>query len=362
MFAYDLMIHYVFQFQKMEDREPFECHIHSVSPLKKSSAQNKKFFNCWLQSNEEDVIRVVCFDPHRHDELSSLKTAKTAVKIQSYKKNQQGEITLDDKCKFIPVPKLGFQYREPVATNEVLSIAQLANVASEQLVKIKAEVTAVSGVKVLQTLHQGALKKQDVTVRDPTSSIKLVLWGNLVDSLEADTTYLLKNLKLKSNKYGRYLNTPKDAEFQYEVVEPFDQQLAEVDDPLVENQSVNGRIIAVSQANRKICCISCTRKVIPSKDSPGFGECEECGTLQNTEFCDIQWNVKLVIQSSSDPMIKRRVLLYNQQLMKLASVSNLQLDLNSVSEKELNLALLQAQLLTFEYESDTQKVTDISLV
>ena len=61
-------------------------------------------------------------------------------------------------------------------------------------------------------------------------------------------------------------------------------------------------------------------------------------------------------------MIKRRVLLYNQQLMMLSSVSNLQLNINSISEKELNLVLLQAQPLKFEYESDTQKVTDITFV
>ncbi|KXJ06662.1 hypothetical protein AC249_AIPGENE6379 [Exaiptasia diaphana] len=83
--------------------------------------------------------------------------------------------------------------------NDVVSIAKLVDVASEQLVKVKAQVLSISGPKVINTQHQGTLRKQDVTLRDTATSIKLVLWDHYVDSLEANKTYLFENVKLKSN-------------------------------------------------------------------------------------------------------------------------------------------------------------------
>ena len=203
----------------MEDDQPMKCYIHALCPVKNSSSK-RKFLNCW-QQNEEDVARAVCFAPAKHDEIDSLKKTKAPIKIYQYRRGPNGEVILDDKSKCKPVEDVGFPYREPAATSDVVTIANLANVATEQIVMIKAEVASVSGIKTIQTQHQGTLRKQDVTLRDPTSSIKLVLWGDHVDSLEANKTYLLENLKLKSNRYGHYLNTPKDVQFQYHIIEPF---------------------------------------------------------------------------------------------------------------------------------------------
>jgi hypothetical protein len=40
--------------------------------------------------------------------------------------------------------------------------------------------------------------KQDVVVADPTATIKIILWGDFVNSLELDNTYTLKNVRVKT--------------------------------------------------------------------------------------------------------------------------------------------------------------------
>ena len=129
----------------------------------------------------------------------------------------------------------------------------------------------MSGVKKIPTLRQGVLSKQEVTIRDPTSSIKVILWESWVNSLQSNTTYLLQNLKVKTNKHERYLNTAKDEKCFYQEAEPFQVPLAEVD-PTTEAASITGKIVAVQQATNTIACITCNKNVVPFPDDT-LGEC-----------------------------------------------------------------------------------------
>ena len=109
----------------------------------------------------------------------------------------------------------------------------LNSLAGEQLISIKAEVAQVFGVKTIHTLHQGILKRQEVLIRDTTSTTTLILWESYVDTLDAGKTYLLKNLKLKVSRNERYLNTAKDEVFHYAEEPPFIQPLIEVESDVV---------------------------------------------------------------------------------------------------------------------------------
>ena len=57
------------------------------------------------------------------------------------------------------------------------------------------------------------MRKQEVILRNPSGTIKLVLWEQYVDLLVPSQTYNLENLKVKVYNDQRYLNTPRDEEF-----------------------------------------------------------------------------------------------------------------------------------------------------
>ena len=145
----------------------------------------------------------------------------------------------------------------------------------------------VSGVKKTPTLCQGLLSKQEVTIRDPTSSVKVILWGSWVNSLQGNKTCLLQNLRVKTNINERYLNTAKDEKFLFQEVEPFQVPLAEVD-PTNETASITGKIVAVRQVTNTIACITCHKNVVPFPEDDTLGECQGCKLLQTLSSCNSQ--------------------------------------------------------------------------
>lgn len=151
----------------------------------------------------------------------------------------------------------------------VSSISALNNVASEQLISTKAQVVNIAATKVVNTQYQGTLKKQEVLIRDPTSSIRVILWESYGDTLTLNSTYIFKNFKVKlyKNTKERYLNTAKDVLFQANETSPFTQPLIDVNAELVSMiaSTINGKIIGFLPKNNSIGCISYRKKVVPNR-------------------------------------------------------------------------------------------------
>ena len=128
--------------------------------------------------------------------------------------------------------------------------------------EVKAKVTNIVGVKTQNTRYGHALLKQEVTLVDHITSIKLVLWEQHCDKLESDKTYILKNLRLKESNNTRYLNTPKSEEFVFEETNPFTQALAAVttDVESLSQNKIVAKLIAVYSASKSLSCASCNLK------------------------------------------------------------------------------------------------------
>ena len=77
-----------------------------------------------------------------------------------------------------------------ITANDVTNIASLMSVTAEQIITLKAEGTHVTSVKHIISQHHGQLQKQEIMLRDPTGTIKLVLWEQYVNSLVVNTTYM----------------------------------------------------------------------------------------------------------------------------------------------------------------------------
>ena len=162
------------------------------------------------------------------------------------------DIILNHQSKIIPNEETtGFSHSDDlIPSGGVTSISAINNVASEQLISIKAQVVNISAVKVVKTQYQGTLNKQEVLIRDTANSIKLILWESYAETLTLNSTYLLKNLKVKIFKNERYqLNTARDVPFQFTETSPFTQPLVDVNAELASMvpSTINGKIIGFLQ-------------------------------------------------------------------------------------------------------------------
>lgn len=262
-----------------------------------------------------------------------------------YTTSKTDDIILNHQTKIIPNEETtGFNYSDDlIPSGMVTSISALNNLASEQLISIKAQVVNISAVKVVKTQYLGTLKEQEVLIRDTTSSIKVILWESYTETLMLNSTYVFKNLKVKISKNERYLNTAKDVPFQFTETSPFTQPLVDVNAELASMvaSTINGKIIGFLQINNSIGCISCKKKVIPNSDNKDLGKCEDCNLIQIVSSCATQWFMHILVQSSTNPGEQRKLILFNKQVEELVTLLNLNLDLNSVNETDITLAILK---------------------
>lgn len=342
----------------VKEPDQLEGYIHSVSPMKTANISKKKYFNYSLQK-EDDTVRGVCFSPQKYAELKTLEKTKSPVKLQNYKVSATNDIIIDQKSRLSPMDHIPFVMSDVITANDVTSISALINVMPEQIITLKAQVTHVSPVKVMITQNHGPLRKQEVLLRDPSGTIKLVLWEQYVDLLVPSQTYNLENLKVKVYNDQRYLNTPRDEEFQCNETDPFEQPLPEPQQ-VIDTPSITGTVVGVKDITNITACTSCGKKTTPYQSSETLGQCQGCNLIQILASCDIQWSLRLLIKASDGS--KRIISVYNQQLLQLLNVLMIELELNLVSAEQLTVALLQnTTILCISYNASNNKMLDVQI-
>lgn len=197
---------------------------------------------------------------------------------------------------FTPLEKIPFAMSKIITPNDVTNIASLMNVTAEQIITLKDEVTHVASVKNLISQHHGQLQKQEIILRDPTGTIKLVLWEQYVNALVVNTTYMLQNLKFKVFNDERYLNTPKDEDFKPTEIEPFQQPLPEAEH-VIDPPSISEKIVGIKDVTTVTACNSCGKSTEPYKSSTNLGQCQGCNLIQILNLCDLNWSLHLVVKS-----------------------------------------------------------------
>ena len=121
-----------------------------MSPIKKASSSNRKFFNCTIQAKNSVIRAVFFFPPEKHSQLSTFEATKSPVKLQDFSysgENQSEDLVIHRMTIATPVSEVLFPITEELQKNAPITIASLQKLAPEQLVDFKAEVCAVSATK-----------------------------------------------------------------------------------------------------------------------------------------------------------------------------------------------------------------------
>ena len=138
---------------------------HSLSQVKNASNSGKS-----TSTAHCNVFRgihcAVCFSQQKHPEVTTFGKTKCAIQILNFTPFYT-HIILNHQSKIIPNEQsAGFNYSEDlIPTRVVSSNSALNNVASEQLISIKAQVVNIAATKAVNTQYQGTLKKQEVLIR-----------------------------------------------------------------------------------------------------------------------------------------------------------------------------------------------------
>ena len=339
------------------------CYIHSVSPVKNASSSKRKYFDFSLQTRDEP-LRALCFVSEKQTELKTLEQVKSPVKIQNYNRQKQ-DLLITKYTKIVPLDKddVNFPHTPMCNADGLLeNISSLQKVAAEQVVSIKAEVVQTSGCKTIHTQRYGSLKKQEVIIRDNTSSTKVVLWEEYVDCLEINKTYLLSNLRVKGSKSEKYLNTAKTEKFTFKETEPFAQPLVQVHEDLsLTTTTWTAKILGIQQATKQSTCVSCNKIVTPQSNDI-LAECTSCKMTQMQSSCPVQWYLKILVQNTDKLEQTHKLSFYPNLANQLFNILEVKLDFATATDTDLKVAVLQNQKnIVVTFDSFNYKVTDIAL-
>ena len=83
--------------------------------------------------------------------------------------------------------------------------------------------------------------------------------------------------------------------------------------------------------------------------------------MQILDACAMQWLFRLLVQNSTNPAEKRRLVFHNQEVKQLLEILDIPDDINTLSEWDITLKILQANKeIKVTFDSITYKVTDIA--
>ena len=337
----------------------------------KTSPSKKKYFNCTLQA-KDDPVKAVCYSPDKHSELKTVAKTKSPIKLQNFKKTDSSrDIVITKFTKITPLNKadVDFNFEENMtveSADTVVNISSIAKLAPEQLISVKGQVVSVSAVKKIslpQSNDITKLSKQEVVIRDTTASIRVVLWGDYVNTIIPQVTYLFKHLRVKGTKFEKYLNTPKTDPFTLEECEEFQQPLVEVDDELITSKTIKATILGIQDATRINSCVSCQKPVVQKNQSSPLGVCQSqsCHLTQPLSKCDVKWTLNVRVVTTVLPSNKLLLTMSHDAVEDLMLAINPVLNLSNISEDELVISILEAEkVIQFTYDN-FNKVTALQL-
>ena len=122
------------------------------------------------------------------------------MKIKTFSLNKKignDDILLNSKLSINIVAKVYSFVSDEYSEETILSISHLQKVFTDQIVTIKATIKSLSGVKKV-SVGESSIDKKDLTVVDPTGSIKVGLWGDYCEKeVVKDNTYIFKRFRYR---------------------------------------------------------------------------------------------------------------------------------------------------------------------
>ena len=237
-------------------------YVHDVTAVHGSG--KVRYITCNLQTSENAMMKAICFSPEMNTaRLTSAMEKKSPIKLNKYQYNEKFHNVVIDKNSTITIhPKaLPFAMKESMQKC-LFTIESLSTTMPQQLVRIKATVKKISGMKTIK-LERGNLTKSTAILVDPTGSINAVFWEEWSNCIQVDKTYVFTNFRVKRDNLTKelYVNTAKEG-FQFEETTEFEEDLAEAQLSVMQmaTREVVISVIGVKMVSTYHACSACGKK------------------------------------------------------------------------------------------------------
>ena len=253
--------------------------------------------------------------------------AKSPVKISKIGISK-GKAVIGPNSTITPVcaDSMKFNHNAKLAKHSLVNLGELETLASWQLVDVKVCVTDVTDVEDHRCFNGNIIAKQKVFIKDETAVRPLFLYGEDINKVNVNQSYIMKNLRLRIVNGKTFLNTTKNDRFEVEKIDSI-ENLTEADTTGITSSAMIGRISGVNVINQAFFCQMCSKK--GDIEENAFN-CVHCGIKVLKSSCTRKWTLKLLVTDVGTN--KFHILKFDNNLAeKLSTILNFEMN----DEKEL---------------------------
>lgn len=278
--------------------------ITSLSPVKKG--KNSVYFD-GIMSDGSSYIRVVGFSADQQKKLASLLELKEPTHLTNceIKRSCQGDKMEIMLKKFTDIAKSPKKITAPeeyvsIDTPMLISLDQLPDIQDFQRVSIDIKVAYL--YEPLRVT--GGKRKQDIVIADSSTTARLTLWEERINSMDEEESYALQNVVVRQFRDRKYLSMAKNGSTikHIEDIGEVAEYDPEIDDDKGQKRDINkASIIAVISLDTYKSCLACKARV--ESTSPPLGRCSKCSMMQRVDKCADQLSAKLLIEGAADQVL-----------------------------------------------------------
>ncbi len=268
--------------------------IIGLSPIK-TSRKDVKYIEAKITDGKQ-VCRMISFEPKMQKELADMEEKGVSVgivdcEIKRSRDNQEFELVASKKSTLISYPKK-FKITEEFVLesisekpNKIVQVSAIKEISAfvGNKVTIQGTVVVIEEVKEIKCQGGRCLKKQECELADPSGVCRVVIWEDLVNTMECDESYNISNVSVKEFAGKKYFSTTSCSK----VIQVEKGTIGEISTEKVINSGREcfvGDIIGVVSCSLFLSCISCNGKV-SQIGSSSLGSCEKCATKQKMVRC-----------------------------------------------------------------------------
>ncbi len=255
--------------------------------------KNTNYFTCTFQT-ETERKRTVCFSPTKRKLFTEVQNSCTPVKLSKINESN-GDLVVHAWSKVSLLKSAPFEYDATILSDAFTTIAQLSRFAQYEFVNVKAEVSSLDDPIEIKGRNGEPLPKQELIIRDATSSCAVVLYGDYVGQLKLKQCYELKNLRLRKSGNHTYLNTSEAEKFSFNKIAPIENLVDTADN--LSDVTLTGNVVGVSKIVQTYYCALCNKKATLKKDCV---RCESCESDVNRKFSKSSWSLTLLFKEANN--------------------------------------------------------------
>ena len=209
------------------------------------------------------------------------------------------------------------------------------------------------------SIGESSIDKKDLTVVDPTGSIRVVLWGDYCEKeVVKDNTYMFKRFRYRSDKFGNYINTLKDGTCAIEECNSFKKVFAGADMAELSEIDEHLTLLTIEKTNKTYICLKFSAKIefVVSV----IARCSNWKGLNKLKNSASNLYMRILFKNEKEE--KLSLPLFHQTVLKVLALFNKDRDYQEFSVEEIEVAVAEIDSINALYNCAQKTLLNVNQV